>query len=356
VNEPRWWYLLVVAYGLAPMTLPVLLVWWSLSRTFPSFGGTDGVRMLLAVLFPNALALAVVVVAVPVGVYYDARAVPSLGWEPNARRWLVGSVVFPLSLVTAAVYLHRRHRAVGLAGIGREKPLSRGEIERSRWWILAPAGALGGPIALVSLLVLPPHLFGSSAVLLVVYAGLASIALYLLGVWVDRAQIRNSDLHWSPSHLWFAVSFLGLPGVLVAGSAYPIVRRRKLRRDEATNGDRSASGERRACSTCDTPVDDGAFCGACGRHTKATTAGLLPSYGVALLVVIVGLSHLAHPNVPSDRLVGAGWTLFGTAALPPVQRQLRRRGAELGRWTAWVVLVLGLVAVEQVVISLGGLL
>ncbi|WP_331236015.1 hypothetical protein [Natronorarus salvus] len=354
MDEPRWWYLVLVAYGLAPLAVPVLLVWWSLSRSFSSFGGVGGVQTLLAVLLPNALALAVVVVTVPVGVYCDARAVRRLGWEPNARRWLLASIVFPISLVTAGAYLYRRKRAVGLAGIGREEPLSREEIERSRWWTLAPVGALGGPLVLVSLLVVPPLLLGSSALLLVAYAGVVSLALYSLGVWVDRARIHDSEVDWSPSHLWFAAAFLGLPGVLVAGIAYPVVRRRKLRRNEATDGDRSASGEGRACRTCDEPFGDAAFCVGCGRHATATRPGLVVSYVVAFLVVIVGVSHLAYPEIRSDLLVGVGWTVLGSVVFPPVQRWLRRCGVELGRWTAWVVLILGVVVIEQLVISLDG--
>jgi predicted PurR-regulated permease PerM len=71
-------------------------------------------------------------------------------------------------------------------------------------------------------------------------------------------------------------------------------------------------------------------------------------------VVIVGVTHLAYPEVRSDLLVGVGWTVLGTVVLPPVQRRLRRRGVELGRWTAWVALLLGVVAVEQLVVSLDG--
>jgi hypothetical protein len=268
MDEPRWWYLLLVAYLLAPLSLPPLLAAWAMPRAFfaPEFGGTG---LLLATFLPNVLALAVVVVAVPVDVSLDVKAVRRLGWEPNARRWLLGSLVFPVSLVTAGAYLHRRKRAVGLAGIGREEPLSREEIERSRWWVLAPIGAIGGPVTVVSLLVVPPLVFGSFALLLVAYAGVVSLALYSLGVWVDRAQLRNSEGDWSPSHLWFVAPFFGLPGVLIAGIAYPFVRRRKLRRRDAVVD--IAQNGIEACAACDTPIDD-AVCAVGDTRTRPGSA------------------------------------------------------------------------------------
>ncbi len=354
MDEPRWWYLVPVAFLFAPLSFPPILALWALPGSLTEPGSAAGLRLLLVLFLPSVLALAVVLVSVPVGVALDARAVQRLGWETNARRWLLASVVYPVSLFTAALYLYRRKQAVGLAGIGREEPLSREEIARSRWWVLAPLGAIGGLFALVSLFVLPSVLDGSPTVLLAAYAMLVSMAIYGLGIWVDRAQLRSSELDWSPSHLWIAAAGVGLLGVVIAGTVYPVVRRRSLRRASAPGDGRDAPEGSEACAACDGPIRESAFCTECGRHPKATTIGLLGSYAVGLLVVLVGVEHVVSPRVPSDVLVGVVWTLLGTLVLPAVQRRLRRRGVELGRWTALGSLLVGVVAVEWLVVSLDG--
>lgn len=103
----RWWILVagVFGWGIVSSLLLVAVVFFDI-------GG-----LALVYLAYGAIAL---LILLPVGLYFDGKHVTAvdMGWRPDVTLYVVAGlfgVALPLlSVITAGVYLYRRHRAIGI--------------------------------------------------------------------------------------------------------------------------------------------------------------------------------------------------------------------------------------------------
>lgn len=190
----------------------------------------------LALLVVSSFGYGIVVVALGIAVFVDARRVkagevPTAGVDPPAepwrpRPWLYGIGVVALAPVllgpfVATVYLHGRHRRFGTpAGWS--------------WWWLVVAFSLGttliGIVAAIAGIVLAiPGLVTSA----VAVAGAVAVGSFPVAIHQDAAYVNrvvNED-GWRPNpggYLGLALASLFLPIVHPAFAAYYLLRRTRL--------------------------------------------------------------------------------------------------------------------------------
>lgn len=171
-----------------------------------------------------AVALTLAVLGLAFALYRDASGVAGPEWDPDPRLYGVLGLCYPLSLLVAAVYLHRRYHRVGIAHLPVEGSLPSERVRDSRWWHAIAGGAVLFVVGFGNLFVSYGAVLGFVSALYVRVAVSAlvcttGLTLFSAGLFLDMSAVRNSDGEWRPGTSRYHIPTVLVPGLvpLVAG-------------------------------------------------------------------------------------------------------------------------------------------